>query len=417
MKAALFHSGSKINDLAKVDYAKQPASLKARGNASSGAAGRYGHPHGSAHSSGGWSLALGNFLIPSAFFGRRPSMPLALLMALAVGLLFLLPVQAEDFEGASDHPLVKRITGSEIFFQSSSDFDELKLALSKIEWSGAQGKVLPYESITVEGKILRNYYKVPEKIGVLEVFRNYEQDLKENGFEILFSGRGEEVETKGYNNQIAREILGMKGVYGTPEEKAQWPFQHTDEDKAAYIAAKKTSDTGDEFYVSIYIVPNTHDNWLKIPVDRTLVRVDVCEVKAREQRMELVTSERMAGEINLNGRIALYGIQFAFDSAEIQPESDATLAEIAKLLKEQPELKVLVVGHTDTKGSFEYNRTLSQKRAESVVANLTGRGISSDRLFPVGVSFASPIASNTTEEGRAKNRRVELVDMAGGTVR
>ena len=338
-------------------------------------------------------------------------------LLLLAAIIFQQPLWAEDFERASDHPLVKRISGSEIFFQSSSDFDELKLALSKIEWSGAQGKVLPYESIAVEGKILRNYYKVPEKIGVLEVFRNYEQDLKENGFEILFSGRGEEVETKGYNNQIAREILKMIGVYGTPEEKAQWPFQHTDEGKAAYIAAKRTSDTGDEFYVSIYIVSNTHDNWLKIPVDRTLVRVDVCEVKAREQRMELVTSESMAGEIQLNGRIALYGIQFAFDSAAIQPESDATLAEIAKLLKEQPELKILVVGHTDTKGSFEYNRTLSQKRAESVVANLTGRGISSDRLFPVGVSFASPVASNTTEEGRAKNRRVELVDMARGKVR
>lgn len=323
-----------------------------------------------------------------------------------------LPLMAADFANAPDHPQVKRVTGSEIFFQSSSDFDELKLSLGKIVWNGAEAKVMPYESVTVEGKRLTTYYKVPGNIGVLEAFRNYEQDLKEGGFEILFAGRGEDVETVGYNNQTAREILGMTGTYGTPEEKAQWPFQHTDEGKSAYIAAKKAGEAGDLF-VSVYLVPNTHDKWLQIPVDQTLVRVDVCEVKAREQRMELISSEKMASEITLNGRIALYGILFDTDSSAIKPESGATLAEIAKLLKSEPALKILVVGHTDTQGSFDYNRKLSQNRAESVVANLVGQGIAKERLFPVGVSFASPVASNASEQGRAKNRRVELVDMAG----
>jgi OmpA-OmpF porin, OOP family len=323
--------------------------------------------------------------------------------------------QAEDISGSKDHPSIKRITGSEIFFHKTADFDELKLTLGKIEWNGAEGTVRPFNSATVEGSRLTNYYKVPQEIGVLEAFRNYEQELRENGFEILFSGRGEEVETVGYNNQIAREVLGMKGTYGTPEEKAQWPFQHTDEAKAGYISAKKTSDAG-EIYVSVYVVSNTHNNWLDIPVDRTLVRFDVCETKAREQRMELIKSEEMASEISLNGRIALYGIEFDFNSASIKPESESTLTEIAKLLQTQSALKILVVGHTDTVGAFEYNRTLSQKRAESVVANLKAKGIAPTRLFPVGVSFASPIATNTTEQGRAKNRRVELVDMGDGKV-
>ncbi|MEQ1824291.1 MAG: OmpA family protein, partial [Fimbriimonadaceae bacterium] len=137
---------------------------------------------------------------------------------------------------------------------------------------------------------------------------------------------------------------------------------------------------------------------------------------SRDQRMELVKSEEMASQIALNGRIALYGIQFDFNSAAIKTDSDATLGEIAKLLQSKPGLKILVVGHTDTVGTFEFNRALSQKRAESVVANLTGKGVTANRLFPVGVSFASPIATNNTEEGRAKNRRVELVDMAGGKV-
>ena len=93
------------------------------------------------------------------------------------------------------------------------------------------------------------------------------------------------------------------------------------------------------------------------------------------------------------------------------PYSEATLSEIAKLLQEKPDLRVLVVGHTDTEGSFEYNRSLSQRRADSVVSNLAEKGISKERLFPVGISFASPVATNATEEGRTKNRRVELVDM------
>lgn len=318
----------------------------------------------------------------------------------------------EDIAGALDSPLIKRVTGSEIFFTKSTDFDQLKLALGKVEWSNKERGVLPYESATVEGKRLTNYYKLPEKIGVLETFRNYEQELKESGFDVLFSGIGDEVETVGFNNQIAKEILKMGGVYGNKEEKAHWPFQHCEEKGAAYLSAKKSTSKGD-VYLSIYIVNNKFDKWLAIPADRALVRLDICEVKAREQRMELVKSDEMANQLNLNGRIALYGILFDFDKASLTAESSNTLTEIAKLLKEKPALHILVVGHSDASGSFDYNRTLSQHRAESVVADLVAKGISSERLFPVGVAFASPVAVNTTEEGKAKNRRVELVDMAG----
>jgi OOP family OmpA-OmpF porin len=83
---------------------------------------------------------------------------------------------------------------------------------------------------------------------------------------------------------------------------------------------------------------------------------------------------------------------------------------MAKLLKDNPALKLLVVGHTDNIGSLAFNMDLSQRRAIGVVNVLASRfGISKDRLTPVGVSFASPVASNQTEDGRAKNRRVELV--------
>jgi OmpA-OmpF porin, OOP family len=85
--------------------------------------------------------------------------------------------------------------------------------------------------------------------------------------------------------------------------------------------------------------------------------------------------------------------------------------QIAKLLKETPALKLLVVGHTDNIGSFSFNMDLSQRRAAAVVSALATRyAVRRDRLTPVGVSFASPVASNQAEAGRAANRRVELVE-------
>lgn len=85
-------------------------------------------------------------------------------------------------------------------------------------------------------------------------------------------------------------------------------------------------------------------------------------------------------------------------------------------MRERTDLSILVVGHTDATGSFDYNLGLSRRRAEAVVNRLVQLGIEQRRLYPVGVGLSAPVASNTTEEGRAKNRRVELVDLAGGRI-
>jgi len=86
------------------------------------------------------------------------------------------------------------------------------------------------------------------------------------------------------------------------------------------------------------------------------------------------------------------------------------LREIAKLLQQNPDLKVYVVGHTDNVGDANYNMDLSKRRAEAVVQTLVSQyGIQENRLKAMGVGLFAPISSNGTEEGRAKNRRVELV--------
>jgi outer membrane protein OmpA-like peptidoglycan-associated protein len=142
-----------------------------------------------------------------------------------------------------------------------------------------------------------------------------------------------------------------------------------------------------------------------------LVQLDVLEDKPMEERMVVVSSEKMASSIQSTGRIALYGILFDFNEATIKPASRPTLDQMGKLLQTMPDLKLLVVGHTDTVGGFDYNLKLSQRRAAAVVQDLvTSYGIDPSRLQPHGASFLAPVASNRTEEGRAKNRRVELVE-------
>lgn len=118
----------------------------------------------------------------------------------------------------------------------------------------------------------------------------------------------------------------------------------------------------------------------------------------------------MANDINLTGHVAVYGIYFDSGKSLIKPESAQAIAEIAKLLKGQPGLKLHVVGHTDNEGSVESNIKLSQDRAEAVLKALTGEhGIAAARLRSYGCGQFAPVASNDNDAGRAKNRRVELV--------
>lgn len=119
----------------------------------------------------------------------------------------------------------------------------------------------------------------------------------------------------------------------------------------------------------------------------------------------------MQRELTERGRVAIYGVLFDHDSERLRSDSQPQLQQIAALLRQQPRLRALVVGHTDASGRPEYNRELSQRRARSVVNALVGEhGIVSERLLAEGVGMAAPVASNASEQGRALNRRVELVE-------
>ncbi len=121
-------------------------------------------------------------------------------------------------------------------------------------------------------------------------------------------------------------------------------------------------------------------------------------------------AKEMAEDISKTGHASIYGIYFDTGKSVIKPESKQAIDEIAKLLNAQPSLRLHVVGHTDNVGTLPSNMTLSKQRAEAVVNSLVNdHRIAAVRLIANGVGPLAPVASNAAEDGRAKNRRVELV--------
>jgi OOP family OmpA-OmpF porin len=333
-------------------------------------------------------------------------------------------IPTADKKGSKDSPLLKRYEGSFIVAYEHKSFAEFTLPLSRLEQ--VEGKKdnknnryhEPQSKKVLEGASTRLVYLIPANRSPLEVLRNYQDDITSKGGDILFECKAGEC-----GGDPRRSSQGGGGdmslaMYLYPEERITEPHGANgycavagDITDQRYMAAELP---GSSAHVSVltYTVkaPDQYDS-CKAFNDRTIAVIDIIEAKAREQRMVTVQAGEMAKAISSAGRVALYGIYFDFNKADLKPASDPTLEQIAKLLKESPALNLLVVGHTDNVGNFSFNMDLSQRRATAVVTALATRyNISKDRLTPVGVSFASPVASNKTEEGRAKNRRVELVE-------
>jgi outer membrane protein OmpA-like peptidoglycan-associated protein len=110
-----------------------------------------------------------------------------------------------------------------------------------------------------------------------------------------------------------------------------------------------------------------------------------------------------------DGKIIANGIRFDVNKSTLKPESMGIINEIYALMKDHPELKFSVEGHTDSDGEDTFNQTLSEERAKTVVDKLVSMGISADRLSSKGLGETMPITSNGTAEGKAENRRVEFV--------
>jgi OOP family OmpA-OmpF porin len=306
--------------------------------------------------------------------------------------------QAGDIAGSKDHPMISRYEGSEILKYETKAFDSVELLSGKVtKYNHTRVAENDEAYAKVEGKYTRIAYAAPPGRSAVEVFRNYEQALTAAGFQIHFSCARTECDKKdkgrAFNLAAAPRDLFSKMV-----------SQHEDQH---YLLGKLARDTGD-VHASLYVTAATHVGGAD--KDRVFTNLIVVETQAMQGSMVKVDAAAMSKGLDAEGHIALYEVYFDTNKDALKPESDAALAEIGKLLKDKGSLKVLIVGHTDNAGDLAYNQGLSERRAKAVVDALaTKHGIARDRLTAVGAGMAAPVASNDSEAGRAKNRRVELV--------
>jgi outer membrane protein OmpA-like peptidoglycan-associated protein len=274
-------------------------------------------------------------------------------MTLIVTLFFVLAsfgisMAENDKKGSKDHPLLTRMPNFHITDYKETDFDSHKFIVEQDK------KPVP---VNIEGHkyyIEYNLDKGAATPGELKIRRNIQEALKKIGGKVVF-------------------------------------------------------DTNFNRSSTIVLQKDGKETWVEVSSGDNLYRLRIVEREAMKQEV-VANAEAMGNDINSTGHVSVYGIYFDTGKSTIKPESDAAISEIAKLLKNNGNLKLYVVGHTDNVGSFDSNMKLSKDRADAVVKALTGNhGIAAARLKPYGVSSLSPVASNDTEDGKAKNRRVELV--------
>lgn len=301
-------------------------------------------------------------------------------------------LQAQDVGGSQDHPLVSRYKGSFIDSYDARDYDRYVLALGK-PTRDAAGNRTAAKIQELEGKVTRIVYRTPQARSAFEVFRNYEIALQGAGFKTLYKCLP--AQCGGYYNFV---IPRLDPTLQTMTKAVGFGIAAD----LHYLAAKASTPTGSA-YVSLLV---GMDKYKKMPT----TILDIIETKEMETGMVTANADSIGEGIDKTGHMAIYGIYFDTGSDQVKPESASTLAEITKLLSRKSALKLLVVGHTDNQGGYDMNMDLSSRRAASVVKALVAQGIAPGRLRAAGVGYLSPVASNRTEEGRAKNRRVELVE-------
>jgi outer membrane protein OmpA-like peptidoglycan-associated protein len=302
----------------------------------------------------------------------------------------------DTVKAAQEPALLSRFSGSKLVGYGFKEFDETALVAGKM----AQNKRVPEKQLTVEGRFTRLAYNYPKERSSLEVMRNYEAALQKAGFASLFSCAKDSCGRD--FGDIFLERLGQHFVQGDTDYWAPFNYGRNSE---RYLLAQGKKPDGSVVHAAVYVVD---------PVDGRNGGVYVELVEGKPMENGKVTAnldaDAMAKSIASEGKVAVYGVYFDTDKAEVKPESKAALDEMAKLLQSQPGLKVYIVGHTDSQGTLQHNIELSQRRAESVVKALQASyKIDGSRLYAKGVASLAPVASNDADAGREKNRRVELV--------
>jgi outer membrane protein OmpA-like peptidoglycan-associated protein len=287
-------------------------------------------------------------------------------------IVFPLVAQTADVRGSQDHPVLTRYPGSVIQAYSQQEFDQYPLAL------GVENNK-PAKVETIEGRVTKIRYVNPKGRSAFEIYKNYEQALSGAGFKTLWTCAAQAC---GYTAHW--HALNGLTVSGSVAD-------------IRYLAAR--GKVNDQIVTITSAVGGTHTT------------IHIVEAKEMDAGLVTASAAELAEGLERDGHISVYAIYFDTGSAALKPESKPALDEIAKLMQSRDSLRLMIVGHTDSTGSMQANMKLSADRAASVVRALTGTyGIAASRLSSHGVGTLAPVATNKTEAGKAKNRRVDLVE-------
>ena len=319
-------------------------------------------------------------------------------------------VPKQDVKGLTDPPGLKRYAGSVLVYRDDVAYDEVKWPTGRATEQGGQWQMA--QSLARSGQRSAAQYLTPEGRSALEVLRNYQQEMKGAGYETVYEctgdacGDAQNISQYGlsslvmpttWESKVGNNSVAACGGGGLVSDFRYAVLDNKTTGAALAVLAWKPG------ILSAYCDEKEFQK-------RTSVFVTHVTPKAREQKMEAITASEISRGLDANGKVAIYGILFDTNKADIKPESQPSLEQIGSLLKAQPTLKLHVVGHTDNVGQLAANLDLSRRRADAVAAALhRSFGIARDRLTANGVASLAPVASNRDEAGRAKNRRVELV--------
>ncbi|WP_025209782.1 OmpA family protein [Hippea sp. KM1] len=297
-------------------------------------------------------------------------------VAVAIVMVLSLTVRAEL--------IFSQFPGSKLIYHTKKNFDEIAILKSN---NAKCKRPNDCSKETIDGKIERFVYRLPQNRTALEVYKNFEMAIKRADFQILAQLRTKQI------RYFIEKDCGFPDINGFGSENDRDHF---------YISAQSKDKSE---YVMVYVGEGYRGRPGK-------AAIAVIKPKQMETGLvRIIDAKTMKRQIEANGHIPIYGIYFDFNKATLKPSSEPTIKEIAKLLKENPSLKLYVVGHTDNIGNLNYNMELSKRRAKAVVDELINKyNIDPSRLKAFGVGPLAPVSTNKTEEGRAKNRRVELIE-------
>jgi outer membrane protein OmpA-like peptidoglycan-associated protein len=314
--------------------------------------------------------------------------------------------QAADLAGSKDPSFLRRFDGAEIFAYVERSYD-------RITTYDSSGGTDDSHGTPAEGAVTRIFYRIPPGHTALEVLRNYEEEVQALGMkqtsELLCSNNAADGVIHAFYSQIS--VGKMDNPFGYAQD-----FTDLLTRPNCYMAAKGVVQ-GKMQTIAVVIgekhkMGTVNDNSGKpmtFKDGEIIVAVDVATSKTVVNQMVVVKASDMADALATKGVVDLYGVYFDTDKADVKPESAAALDEVANLLKIDRSLKLEISGHTDNTGAKDHNMKLSQGRADAVMAVLVKKyGIDPKRLTAKGYGDTKPVAPNTSDDGKAKNRRVEL---------